>query len=128
MTYARPIAMLVSLAILLAGPVSSLAALADSECCCTETTTQVDQTAGDSCCKAEQAPAEHQPSQDEDSDHCPGDCDCCINCSAVTPPVQLSRPGSALDLPQHEPDTWQAFEPQSHAIEAHFSLLRPPRL
>jgi hypothetical protein len=126
-TPTRAIALLVSLAILLAGPVSSLAALAGGECCCTEALVQVDRAPTDSCCKAEQAPAEHKPCQDDDSGHCPGDCDCCVNCSAVSPPVQMNRPGTGLDLPRQEPDSWRAFEPQSHAIEAHFSLLRPPR-
>ncbi len=125
----RAIALLVSLAVMLAGPVSSLAALVDGECCCTEAETQFDEPATDSCCagKVEQAPAEHKPCQDDDSGHCPGDCDCCVNCSAVTPPAQFNRPIVGVDLPDAEPDTWLAFEPQSHAIEAHFSLLRPPR-
>jgi hypothetical protein len=122
----RAIAMLVALAILLAGPVSSLAALTGGECCCTESVT-VDKPATDSCCKAEPSPAEHTPCQDNDSGHCPGDCDCCVNCSAVTPPAKFNRPATGFDLPDAQPDTWLAFETQSHAIEAHFSLLRPPR-
>lgn len=126
MTPIRAIAMLVGLAVLLAGPVSSLAALVDGDCCCTETASQVGETTSDSCCKAEQAPTEHQPCQDDDG-HCPGDCDCCVNCSAVGPTVQLNRPSTSLHLPDRQPDHFAAVEPQHHAIEAHFSLLRPPR-
>lgn len=122
----RTIAMLVALAVLLAGPVSSLAALIDSDCCCTETATQVDQTPADSCCKAEQTPVEHQPCQDDDG-HCPGDCDCCVSCSAIGPTVQLNRPSANLHLPDRQPDAFTSAEPQSHAIEANFSLLRPPQ-
>lgn len=133
-TPTRAIALLLSLAVLLAGPVSSLAALVEGGCCCTESVTQLDLTPAHSCCESqtENEPDQRESNQSESNQsenpgQCPGDCDCCVNCSAVGPPVQFNRPMSGIELPDSEPDTWQAFEPQSHAIEAHFSLLRPPR-
>lgn len=126
-TPTRAIALLVTLAILLAGPVSALASLSD--CCCTEPVAQVDPSPADSCCTAQaDQPADQKPCQDDGSGHCPGDCDCCVACTAVSPPAQMSRSTAAFDLPDLQPDAWRAFEPQSHAVEAHFSLLRPPRM
>lgn len=122
-TPVRFIALLVSLAVVLAGPVSTWAATGD--CCCVETAAQVDVDAADSCCGSE-APAD-QNSHDEEPGDCPSDCDACVWCATMGQFAKMSRPALGLDLPDPQPDTLTALEPQSHAIEAHFSLLRPPR-
>lgn len=122
----RAIALLLSLAILLAGPVSTLAASGD--CCCTEAITLVDAEASDTCCEAlSGAPADEEPPNDNTPGDCPSDCESCVSCSVMGQPVQLNRPPIGLDLPDPQPDAFTAIEPQNHAIEAHFSLLRPPR-
>lgn len=123
-TSVRLIAILVSLAIALAGPASSWAASGD--CCCAEAAEQVDADTPDSCCQS-YTPAEQDTHNDAPGE-CPSDCDSCVTCSVMGQPVQLSRPTLSLDLPDPEPDAFTALEPQNHAIEAHFSLLRPPRL
>lgn len=121
----RAIALLVSLAILLAGPVSSLAGLIEDECCRTLSTVQVDNAPADSCCDSQLD--NHDPSQDNGDRPCPGDCDCCVSCSAMGKPVPLNRFSPGFFLPDRQADTLSVVEPQNHAIEAHFSLLRPPR-
>ncbi|UYV12142.1 MAG: hypothetical protein NCW75_12670 [Phycisphaera sp.] len=122
----RAIVLLVSLAVLLAGPVSSFAATGD--CCCTQAATQADAGATDACCEVPGDRPEHQDSRDDDTpSECPSECDTCVSCSVMSQPVQLSRPTMGLELPDSQPDAFTAIEPQSHAIEPHFSLLRPPR-
>ena len=118
----RAIALLVSLAVLLAGPVSSLAASGD--CCCTEVATQVETDASDNCCES---PANQDSRDDNTPGECPSDCESCVSCSVMGQPVQFNRPAMGLDLPDPQPDAFTAIEPQNHAIEPHFSLLRPPR-
>lgn len=122
----RAIALLLSLAILLAGPMSSLAASGD--CCCAEAAIQVDAGAADTCCEAlSGAPAEEDSHEDNTPGDCPSDCESCVSCSVMGQPVQFNRPAMGLDLPIPQPDAFTAIEPQNHAIEPHFSLLRPPR-
>lgn len=119
----RLIALLVSLAIALAGPASSWAASGD--CCCTEAAAQIEVEAVDSCCQSD-APAE-QDTNDNAPGECPSDCDSCVTCSVMGQPVQFNRPATSLDLPDPQPDAFTGLEPESHAIEPHFSLLRPPQ-
>ncbi len=123
-TPVRLIALFVSLAIVLAGPASSWAASGD--CCCTDAAAQVEAEPTDSCCQSD-GPVD-QDSHDTDlPGECPSDCESCVSCSVMGQPVQMSRPASPLDLPDPQPDAFTALEPESHAIEPHFSLLRPPQ-
>lgn|GEM_PF-4401230 len=128
MTSIRAIALLMTLAVLLAGPASSLAGLIDDDCRCTLSTAQIDDKASGSCCDLQTEQTDDRaPSQDNDDQQCPGDCDCCVSCSAMSKPVPLNRNSTSFFLPDRQPDTFAAVEPQNHAIEPHFLLLRPPR-
>ena len=123
MTPARAIATLLSLAIMLAGPVSAFVG-AFGDCCCTSATnsTSVERSTADrDCCSSE--PTDRQPSPERDHQ----DCDCTMPCCTAGKTMPLVRAFVGLDLPDAQPDTLTVREPESHAVEAHFSLLRPPR-
>lgn len=128
-TPTRAITLLLALAILLAGPASALAA-SFGGCCCSQTAAeevmQADAPSEHSCCSAapeQSEPAQDEPCHDEDSQSC----DCSMPCCMMAKTPQLARATIGLDLPDAEPDAFHGLEPVSHAVEAHFSLLRPPR-
>lgn len=78
-------------------------------------------TADHDCCSSE--PAEREPAPERDHQ----DCDCTMPCCTAGKTMPLVRAFAGLDLPDAQPDTLAVLEPESHAVEAHFSLLRPPR-
>lgn len=128
-TPARAIAMLLSLAILLAGPASALAGAWGDCCCQTPSTSQTDAPsnedapAGGECCSQEPADPDREPAPERGHQ----DCDCTMPCCTAGKTVPLARAHFGLELPDALPDAFIALEPESHAVEAHFSLLRPPR-
>lgn len=127
----RAIAVFVVIALLFAGPLSPLLAMANGECCCTGPERAVE-IVGDSCCTPESESAgrgiETEVSHGSDDEApCSEGCDCPMPCCTAGKTMPLNRAASGLELPDHRPDALLAHDPENHAIEPHFSLLRPPR-
>lgn len=129
MSSSRAIAMLLVLAVFLAGPVTALGG-ALNECCCSQSESVVsgDQDLNTDCCTAPDVPEEPSPGSTHDDDHEHQSCDCTMPCCTAGKTTPLSRAAIDLDLPEFEPYAFVTREPESHAIEPHFSLLRPPRI
>ena len=132
-SWTRAIAMLLALAIMLAGPVSALAG-ALGECCCSS----ADKTAlasdlaseapASACCSSEASQPLHEQDGEPAPDRDHQDCDCTMPCCTAGKTMPLARAMTGLSLPDTQPEEFDVAEPQSHAVEAHFSLLRPPRI
>lgn len=132
MGLSRSIAVVLVLAMILAGPVVPLMAWVGEDCCDgthmpVSSMSHEEPESRDGCCPTQDngTPADdRQPCPEED----PGDCDCPMPCCAVGMTMPLARAMPGLDLPGGEPEAFLMADPQSHSIEAHFSLLRPPRI
>ena len=128
----RVIAMLLVLAMILAGPVAPLMARGGDNCCdgsypTLSPVSDVQPESHVSCCstRASDTPTEDRPACPEES---PGGCDCPLPCCAVGKTMPLARSVPVLELPDNEPEAFHATDPQSHPSEAHVSLMRPPRI
>lgn len=137
MTRPRAIAFLLSLAMLLAGPMSSIAGVLSTCCCDEQGVTDVFSDAavlaaapgpGD-CCSTEAVEASDASEQERgsNSERDPAECNCPWHCCTVGKTMPMTRAMTGLELPEMQPEQLHMVEPASHAVDPHFSLLRPPR-
>lgn len=127
--------MLLVWAMILAGPISPLMAKGEGGCCTmpSRAGTQSQAEPAHACCMVPDADEVPLPADQPEGEHpgCPDDgtgCDCPMPCCVSGKVQPLGRVGVAFDLPAIEPQDEPWAEYTNHAVEARFSLLRPPRV